>query len=178
MQSAFVGACERDFKSLKYAGPAPHRQQLKSILESTMNLVNWSPFSELDSLFDRYARDISHSRSARGDVMSWRPAASIVENDKEYVISADLPAVKREDVNVTVENGVLSIKGERRLEKTAEDETEHRRESFYGVFERRFSLPDDANAEKISAASRDGVLTVKIPKRQPSKPEVRSIEVS
>ena len=143
-----------------------------------MNLIRWSPFSELDSLFDRYASEVAQSRAARGDAGGWRPAASIVENDREYVVSADLPAVKREDVSVTVENGVLSIKGERRVEKTAENETEHRRESFYGVFERRFSLPDDANAEEISAESRDGVLSVRIPKLKPTQPEVRSITVN
>jgi HSP20 family protein len=101
-----------------------------------------------------------------------------VENEKEYVISADLPAVKREDVDVTVENNVLSIKGERKLEKTADDETEHRRETFYGLFQRRFSLPDDADTGAISAESRDGVLTVRIPKVKPSQPEVRSIAVN
>lgn len=144
-----------------------------------MNLINWSPFSEFDSLLDRYARDLANARGSRGDsVAAWRPAASIVENKGEYVISADLPAVKKEDVSVTVENNVLSIRGERRLEKTAEEETEHRRETYHGVFERRFSLPDDADAGGISAESKDGVLTVKIPKLKPSQPEVRSISVS
>ena len=144
-----------------------------------MNLIHWSPFGELDSLFDRYARDLGHGRGSRGDaVQTWRPAASIVENQNEYVISADLPAVKREDVNVTVENGILAIKGERRLEKSADDETEHRRETFYGLFERRFSLPDDADADGIKAESKDGVLTVRIPKVKPTQPEIRSITVS
>lgn len=144
-----------------------------------MNLINWSPFSEFDSLLDRYARDVVNARGSRGDtVAAWRPAASIVENKKEYVISADLPAVKKEDVTVTVENHVLTITGERRLEKTADEETEHRRETYHGVFERRFSLPEDADAQGISAESRDGVLTVKIPKVKPSEPEVRSIAIN
>ena len=144
-----------------------------------MNLINWSPFSEFDSLLDRYARDLVNARGSRGDsVPAWRPAASIVENQKEYVISADLPAVKKEDVSVTVDRNVLSIRGERRLEKTADEETEHRRETYHGVFERRFSLPDDADAQGISAESKDGVLTVKIPKLKPTQPEVRSIAVN
>ena len=144
-----------------------------------MNLINWSPFGEFDSLLDRYARDLVNARGSRNDtVAAWRPAASIVENQSEYVISADLPAVRREDVSVTVENGVLSIRGERKLEKSAEDETEHRRETYHGVFERRFGLPDDANTEEISAESRDGVLTVKIPKLKPTQPEVRSIAIN
>lgn len=144
-----------------------------------MNLISWSPFSELDSLFDRYARDVASVRGLRGAAAAtWRPAASIVENQNEYVVSADLPAVKREDVEVTVDNNVLSIRGERRLEKTADEETEHRRETFHGVFERRFALPDDADAQSISAESRDGVLTVRIPRLKPSRPEVRSITVN
>lgn len=144
-----------------------------------MNLIRWNPFSELDGVLDRYSRDLLHSREGRSDSAAiWRPAASIVENQNEYVVSADLPAVKREDVSVTVENSVLSIKGERRLEKTADDETEHRRETYYGLFERRFSLPDDVDADAISAESRDGVLTVRIPKLKPSQPEVRQISVN
>ena len=143
-----------------------------------MNLIRWNPFHELDSFFERSPRDLLLSREGRNDAPSyWRPASSIVENEKEYVVSADLPAVKREDVSVTVENNLLSIRGERKLEKTADDETEHRRESFYGVFERRFSLPEDADAGSISAESKDGVLTVRIPKVRPSQPEVRQIEV-
>jgi HSP20 family protein len=144
-----------------------------------MNLIRWNPFIELDGVLDRYSRDLLYSREGRSDSAAiWRPAASIVENQNEYVVSADLPAVKREDVGVTVENSVLSIKGERRLEKSADDETEHRRETFYGLFERRFSLPDDVDADAISAESRDGVLTVRIPKLKPSQPEVRQISVN
>ena len=142
-----------------------------------MNLIRWNPFGELDGLLDRYSRDLSHPRSQSEEAAAWRPAANIVENQNEYVISADLPAVAREDVDVSIHNNVLSIKGERRLEKTADDETEHRRETFYGVFERRFSLPDDADSESISAESRDGVLTVKVPKVKPSQPEIRQIKV-
>lgn len=144
-----------------------------------MNLIRWNPFSELDSVFDRYARDLSHARgSDEGSLPAWRPAASIVENEKAYVVSADLPAVSREDVNVTVENNMLSIKGERRYEQTSDEETVHRRESFHGVFERRFSLPDDADTEAISAESKDGVLTVRILKVKPAAPAVKEISVN
>lgn len=144
-----------------------------------MNVIRWNPFNELDGFFDRYSRDILSAREARsGSEPVWRPAASIVENENEYVISADLPAVAREDVNVSVENNVLTIKGERRYEKTAEEETEHRRETYLGVFERCFSLPEDVDTDAISAESRDGVLRVRIPKVKPTQPEVRQITIN
>ena len=143
-----------------------------------MHLINWSPFGELDSLIDRYARDLAHARESSAAEATWRPASSIVENRDEYVITADLPAVSREDVSVTVESNVLTIRGERRLQKTADEETAHRRESFFGVFERKFSLPEDVDPEAISAESKDGVLTVRIPRLRPVQPEVRQITVN
>jgi len=144
-----------------------------------MNLISWSPFREFDGLFDRYARDLSVPRGALlGRDAEWKPAASITESDKEYTIKADLPEVKNEDIDVKLDNGVLTIKGERHLEKSSEDEVEHRRESFYGSFSRSFSLPEDVDATAISAKSKDGVLTVRLPKAKENRPESLSIEVS
>lgn len=141
-----------------------------------MNLISWSPFRELDDFFDRYARDVAGSRlSVLGENVQWRPSADIVENGKEYTIKADLPEVKKEDIDVKVENGVLTLSGERRVEKSTDDEKQHRRESFYGRFQRSFALPDDVDASKISADCKDGVLKVHLPKSEAKKP--RSIEV-
>lgn len=143
-----------------------------------MNLISWTPFRELDNLFERYARDLSVPRSTLvGGNGEWKPAASITESDTQYTIKADLPEVKREDIDVTVENGVLTIKGERHIEKSSEDEVEHRREVFYGSFSRSFSLPDDVDASAISADSKDGVLTVRLPKVKEERPEALSIKV-
>ncbi len=141
-----------------------------------MNLISWSPFRELDDLFDRYTRELARWRPVGLEERTyWRPSADIVENDNEYVIKADLPEVKKEDIDIRVENGVLTLSGERRFEKSTEGEKEHRREAFYGKFARSFSLPDDVDVDKISAECRDGVLRVHLPKSEAKKP--RTIEV-
>lgn len=141
-----------------------------------MNLISWSPFRELDDFFERYARDLGSSRlSVLGDNVQWRPSADIVENDSEYTIKADLPEVKKEDIDVKVENGVLTLSGERRVEKSTDDEKQHRRETFYGRFSRSFALPEDVDTSKISADCKEGVLKVHLPKTEAKKP--RSIEV-
>lgn len=99
------------------------------------------------------------------------PAADISETDAEYVTKAALPEVKKEDVKVTFEQGVVTISGERRQEKKQKDENGIRVESFYGSFSRSFALPDNVDPKAIGAESKDGVLRVRIPKTAPSKPE-------
>ena len=143
-----------------------------------MNLTTWSPFRDLDTFFERFAREPVFPRGSlvESDVQ-WRPAATIVENDKEFTIKADLPAVERKDIDINVENGVLTIKGERRYEKSSDDEKEHRRESFYGLFSRSFALPENVDESKISAESKDGVLIVHLPKTEAAKPKTLSIKV-
>ena len=143
-----------------------------------MNLTTWSPFRDLDSFFDRFAFDPlpARKRLLEGDA-EWRPAATIVENKKEFMIKADLPAVERKDIEINVENGVLTLKGERKYEKANEDEKEHRRESFYGFFSRSFALPENVDESNISAESKDGVLTVHLPKLAVEKPKALSIKV-
>jgi HSP20 family protein len=143
-----------------------------------MNLISWTPFREFDSLLDRYAREFSLPRGTTpaGEV-EWKPAATITESEKEYTIKADLPAVQRKDIDVSIDNGVLTIKGERREEKTHDDEVEHRREVYYGSFTRSFSVPDDVDDAAISADNKDGVLTVHLPKVKEKRPKALSIEV-
>jgi HSP20 family protein len=142
-----------------------------------MNLISWSPFRELDDFFERYAREFGgQNRLARVESdLQWRPSADIVESDKEYTIKVDLPEVKKEDIEVKVENGVLTLSGERRVEKSTDDEKQHRRETFYGRFSRSFSLPEDVDANGISADCKDGVLKVHLLKAEAKRP--RSIEV-
>ncbi len=144
-----------------------------------MNLISWSPFRELDSLFDRYSREAFPARgSLLGEEAQWKPAASITESDDEYTIKADLPAVERQDIDVNVENGLLTIKGERKVEKSSDDERVHRRETFYGAFSRSFSVPDNVDEKNISAVSKNGVLTVHLPKLKEERKETLSIRVT
>lgn len=146
-----------------------------------MNLVQWSPFRDMEDLFSRYNLGRGFSPTDRlellGSDVEWRPAADITENDNEYVIKADLPEVKKEDVNVALENGLLTITGERRMEKSAEGEKQHRVETFYGRFSRSFQVPDDVNDAGISATCKDGVLRVRLPKRPVEKTEAKKIAV-
>lgn len=143
-----------------------------------MNLIRWNPLGDLDDFFDRLPRGLlARQAGFPAEGVDWRPAANITENDKEYTIKADLPEVKKDDIDVTVKNGVLTLSGERRYEKSSEDEKEHRRETFHGSFQRSFSVPEDVDVDGIKADSRDGVLIVHLPKQAVKKPEAISIKV-
>jgi HSP20 family protein len=148
--------------------------------ETHMTLVNWSPLRELDDLFNQYGRLMGRSatpaaESGSGNVVEWRPVANISETASEYLIKAELPEVEKKDIDVSVHEGVITIRGERRLENRTNDEKHHRIESFYGSFARSFTLPADVDDTKIQAESKDGVLTVRLPKTEARKP--RPIEV-
>jgi len=146
-----------------------------------MTLVTWSPFREFEDLFNRYnrmpRRDVT--TGGNGDAaMDWRPVANISETDKEYVIKAELPEVSKDDIEVKANDGVITIKGERRMEQTSEDEKQHRVESFYGSFSRSFSLPADVDEAAITAESKDGVLKVHLPKIAVVEPKAIDIKVA
>ncbi len=145
-----------------------------------MSLVRWDPFSDMDTFFNRLMPS-SFTRwpqfSGNGDKAEWAPSADISETEREYVIRASLPAVKKEDVKVTVDAGMITIKGERKQQKDDKSEKYHRVESFYGSFERSFSLPENVNADAISCESKEGVLTVHIPKTEPQKAKPKQISV-
>jgi HSP20 family protein len=107
----------------------------------------------------------------------WTPSCNVVETSEEYRIEAELPGVKQEDLEVNVENGVLSLKGERREEKEEKGKKLHRVESSYGSFVRSFTLPDDAAEDKIAASYEDGLLTLRIPRTEPKETKARTIEI-
>lgn len=144
-----------------------------------MSLIRWEPFGEFDTLFNRMmpAGFARLSAAGNGKKVEWLPSADISETDKEYVIRAELPAVKKEDVQVTYDEGMITIKGERKQQKDEKNEKFHRVESFYGSFERSFSLPENANAETISCDSKDGILTVHIPKAETVKQKPKQIAI-
>ena len=108
---------------------------------------------------------------------TWAPRVDITEDDKEYVINAELPGVKKEDVKVSIENGVLSISGERKTEKEEKGKKYHRVEQTYGTFMRSFTLPEGSSGEKISAEFRDGILKVRLPKGEEAKAKAVEIKV-
>jgi HSP20 family protein len=113
-----------------------------------------------------------------GETYEWAPVADISETDDEYLVRAELPGVERKDVKVSLEEGVLTIEGERKQEKEEKGRRMHRIERFYGSFSRRFSLPDDADANLIRAETKDGVLNVHIPKSKVLKPKAVEIKVN
>ncbi len=99
------------------------------------------------------------------------------ETDGEYLIKAELPEVRKEDVSITVQDGVLTLAGERKQEKVEEQEKVHRIERFYGSFARRFALPENADEQGIRAESRDGVIVIHIPKQRVVEPQPRQIQI-
>jgi len=98
----------------------------------------------------------------------WAPAVDVYENDKAYVVEVDLPGLRKEDVRVTVQDGVLTIQGERRLTREEKGVDYHRQERFYGKFLRSFTVPETVDVDRISAEFKDGVLRLTLPKREPS----------
>jgi HSP20 family protein len=149
--------------------------------ELMANLTRWDPFSDMESLFNRLMPRSygSWPRLALDDEgsakLEWSPSADISETEKEYLVRAELPAVKKEDVKVTVDGGMITIAGERKQQKEEKTEKFHRVESVYGSFSRSFSLPDHVDTKSIKCESQDGVLTVHIPKTEIEK--TRPIEI-
>lgn len=142
-----------------------------------MAIQKYRPFSLLDqlqkemgSLFDMPATESNFGTT------EWAPAVDIKETEEQFVIHADLPGVKSEDIDVTTENGILTIKGSRESKKEEEKENYKRVERFSGSFMRRFTLPEKADLENIKAVTKDGVLELTIPKREQSK--AKRIEVT
>ena len=144
-----------------------------------MNLINWTPLGETDDLYDRLISNVVRPSGLRllGADIQWRPAADIFETEKEYSIKLDLPEVKKKDVDVRVSDDILTIKGERRMQKETEDEKQHRRESYYGSFSRSFTLPENVDVKRVKATSKDGVLRIVLPKTKEKRAEPLEIDV-
>jgi HSP20 family protein len=143
-----------------------------------MNITRWEPFREMEDIFRQYSPFFAGAlRRNSNEGAAWAPVADIIENDKEYLIKAQLPEVKREDVKITFDNGVITIAGERRMEQEQQEANEIRVESFYGTFSRSFALPDNIDAGAIQAEQKEGVLKVRIPKIKEAAPRKIAIEV-
>jgi HSP20 family protein len=145
-------------------------------------LTKWDPFRELDVVQNRFANLFGRSllpstiEEAIG-VTAWSPLVDVLEEDKEYVIKAELPDVKKDDVKVTVENGALHISGERKFEKEEKGRKYHRIERAYGSFDRVFVLPEATKADEISAEFKHGILEVRLPKSEADKPKALEVKV-
>ena len=148
-----------------------------------MNMQVWNPFQEFENLLERYSRGggsrIGKNLNTEMSFADWAPSVDIEEDDDKYRIRADLPGVDKKDIEVKLENGVLSIRGEKQVEKeTGKDSKHHRRERFYGTFARSFTLPDAVKADAVDASYKDGVLTLQIPKMEQAKPKSIDIKVN
>ena len=143
-----------------------------------MAIVRWEPARELASMeIDRLNRMFS---DFYGEAFSraWVPPVDIYETDAhEVVLKAELPDLKREDINVTFENGVLTLKGERKFGEDVKRENFERIERRHGAFSRSFTLPNTVDAGKISASYKDGVLTIRLPQREQAKPKQIAVNV-
>lgn len=145
-----------------------------------MTLVRYEPWSmlnqirrEMDQMLETTGDSGESSAIATSD---WIPAVDIKETKDAFILHADVPGVDPKDVDVHMENGILTIKGERESEKKDERDGYKRVERQYGAFYRRFSLPDTADAEKISAKSKNGVVEITIPKKEAVQPRKISVE--
>ncbi|MBA5873749.1 MAG: Hsp20 family protein [Nitrospira sp. CR1.2] len=151
-----------------------------------MAIVRWDPFRELQDMSDRLNRMIANPASGGSvgqgkevmTVADWTPTVDISETEAEYAIKAELPEVKREDVKVTVEDGVLTIQGERKQEKEEKGKKYHRVERSYGRFVRTFTLPDTVDEGKVRAEYADGVLHLHLPKSEKAKPKQIEVKVA
>jgi HSP20 family protein len=147
------------------------------------SIMRWDPYKDLQSIQDRMNRLFSDywGRSSRPEEDyisgSWFPAVDVRENKDTLEIQAEVPGVNPNDVAISVENGVLTLKGTRQFEKATEGETYHRVERAYGAFERSFSLPTNVDPARIKATYKQGVLHLVLPKREEAKPKAISIKV-
>lgn len=146
-----------------------------------MSLIKWQPFGDIDDAFSRLMPAL-FGRNGRisvenGGKFAWSPSADISETEQEYLIRAELPAVNKEDVKVTLDEGMITIEGERKEDKETKNEKFHRIESFRGAFSRSFAIPDNIDEKGIRAESKDGVLTVHLPKTKPTASKTVEVKV-
>jgi HSP20 family protein len=147
-------------------------------------ITRWDPVKEMEETHNRLSNLFGRTPARLGEgkeesiaVAEWAPLVDITEDDKEYIIKTELPEVKKEDVKVSVENGLLTIVGERKFEKE-ENKKYHRVERAYGRFLRSFVLPEGVDRDKVNAEFRDGVLKVHLAKGEQTKPKQIEVKVA
>jgi HSP20 family protein len=147
-----------------------------------MAIKRWDPMKELLQMQERMTRlfDEIFPRVGRGEIEpfgGWVPAVDIYETPEKVVIEAEVPGVEKDNIKIEYSNGVLTIKGERKLEKEVKEEDYHRLERSYGSFQRSFSIPSTVDPDKINAVYKNGVLKIELPKQEKAKPKEIKIEV-
>jgi len=147
-----------------------------------MNLIRWNPFGELEDIQNRLNRFVNGRLPAPEDngtfFGDWTPPVDIEETDKEYMIKAELPDIKKEDVKVATLDGVLTIEGERKQEKEETGKKFYKLERSYGKFVRQFALPTEVDAAKIQAEFKEGMLNIHLPKTAVAKPKAIEVKVA
>ena len=155
-----------------------------------MSLVRWNPTRDLSAfssdvlgmqkefnrLFDNFFHgDITDSTSAF--TSAWIPAVDIAERENDFVVKMELPGVAKEDVKITMQNGILTVKGEKKQEKESKNSDYHRVERSYGSFQRSFTLPTAVRTDSVEASFTDGVLNISLPKAEEAKPKQIDVKV-
>ena len=144
-----------------------------------MSLTIWDPLREMEELLDRYSRSARKSLAKSDDktfeVGEWMPVVDIDETKDAFVVKTELPGVDKDDVSVNIEDGVLTIRGEKKVE--TEDKKHHRAECAYGSFIRSFTLPQTIKADKVEAEYKNGVLNLTIPKSEEAKPKQIEVKI-
>ena|SRR5688572_13113066 len=147
-----------------------------------MNLIRWTPLQDMTLLHDRmnhlFERTLQGWRGDADGTHAWAPSADIYETEDSLILTSDLPGIDPKELDVRVENNVLSIRGERHFERNVENERFHRVERMYGGFERSFALGAPVDADKIQATYHDGVLRICLPKAETAKPKRIQIEAA
>jgi HSP20 family protein len=141
-------------------------------------ITRWEPFRDLARLQDEVSRLFDDRTYHAGESIGWTPACDVYEDEEAVTLRFDLAGVDPKDVDVRFENGVLTVKGERKLEKEERRENYHRVERSYGTFTRSFSLPGSLDAERIMAETKHGVLSVTLPKKAEAKPRAIQVKVT
>lgn len=143
-------------------------------------LTRWDPMRELEEMSERMNRLVTRPAGSEEALITaeWAPIVDIQETDKEYLIKAELPEVKKEDVKVTLKDGILTLEGERHQEKEEKNKKFHRVERSYGKFVRSFTVPEDVDEKHIQADFKEGVLNVHLGKSENVKPKAVEVKVA
>jgi len=168
-------------RSAPWMRAAPGRAEsiprpILKLLNVMSSIMRWNPFADLENMHRELASLLEGSKNGRATTGEWAPVVDIIEEEQAYVINVELPSMKREDVHVRLEGGVLNISGERKAEKEEKSRKYHRIERAYGRFSRSFELPENIDSNKVSASYKEGVLTVSVAKSEKALP--KQIEVS